>query len=232
MLEPLKVTISKQANLRRSSARPAGDGEPGADPAGRHEPDHQCFRSAGGSRGFIAVHAAHVRDDPDAPNERRGGFILLEVSDAGCGMTPDIQARIFDPFFTTKFSGRGLGLAAAQGIIRRHGGLIRVASETGRGSRFEILLPCTSKPAGAATTTAASPDPIAGTCFVVEDEEALRNAVSQMLRKRGFTVIEASDGKAAVEFLRTQASEIDVVLLDLTLPGMSGREVFVPAENC
>jgi PAS domain S-box-containing protein len=233
MLQFLKVTISKQAILHVDL--PGDLPAIWANPAQIRQVVMNLITNASEALadhvGVITLRAAHVLDDPDASQDatdetRQRGFILLEVSDTGCGMTPEIQAKIFDPFFTTKFSGRGLGLAAAQGIIRRHGGIIRVASESGRGSRFEVLLPCTSEPAGAVVAAAASPDPIAGTCFVVEDEEALRNAVSQMLRKRGFTVIEAGDGRAAVEFLRTNASEIDVVLLDMTLPGMSGREVY------
>jgi PAS domain S-box-containing protein len=153
------------------------------------------------------------------------GVIRVEVSDTGCGMKPEIQAAIFDPFFTTKFAGRGLGLAAVQGIIRSHRGVIRVESEVGRGSRFEILLPSTSEPAWGSTAAPRSDAAAAGTCLVVEDEEALRVAVSRMLRKRGFSVLEAGDGRVAVTVFRARASDIDVVLLDMTLPGMSGPEV-------
>ena len=223
MLQFLKVTISKQAILNVDLP----DGLPAvwANPAQIRQVVMNLITNASealGERvGVIAVRAAHVREGRDA-----AGHILLEVGDTGSGMTPEIQAKIFDPFFTTKFTGRGLGLAAAQGIIRRHGGTIRVTSQPGRGSRFEILLPCTSEPAGRAAVAPTSAAPIAGTCFVVEDEDALRDAVSRMLRKRGLTVIEAVDGRAAVELFRDRASEIDVVLLDMTLPGMSGREVF------
>jgi CheY-like chemotaxis protein len=164
----------------------------------------------------------HFALDPVPP----GSYVVIQVRDDGCGMDDSVRAHIFDPFFTTKFTGRGLGLAAVQGIIHRNGGAIRVASRAGHGSRFEVLLPCTSEPAGRAAAQPASSGQISGTCILVEDEEALRQAVSKMLRKRGFTVIEAGDGKAAVELLQDKGAEIDLVLLDLTLPGMSGREVF------
>jgi two-component system, cell cycle sensor histidine kinase and response regulator CckA len=145
-------------------------------------------------------------------------------------MTEEIQARIFDPFFTTKFTGRGLGLAAVQGIIRGHGGTIKVASTCGQGSNFQIQLPCITQVTGDGrdTTVPASRDDAggtAGTVLVIEDEHELRLAVSKFLRKRGFPVIEAGDGRTGVALFRTREREIDVVLLDLTLPGISGREV-------
>ena len=179
----------------------------------------------GEEEGVISV---TVSPAPASPLE--GKFVRLEVSDSGGGMTDEIRTRIFDPFFTTKFAGRGLGLAAVQGIIRRHGGVINVASAPGQGSRFEILLPATSEPAGqscapAGCAAAGEAGNLTRTVFIVEDEDSLRDAISKMLRRKGFDVIEACDGKTAVDLYRARASEIDVVLLDMTLPGIFGQEV-------
>jgi PAS domain S-box-containing protein len=160
-----------------------------------------------------------------------GHYLRLDVSDTGCGMTDQVRAGIFDPFFTTKGAGRGLGLSAVQGIVRSHGGDISVVSSLGRGSRFEIFLPCADKldikvPAERGTPVSLnSAEGFTGTILVIEDEEPLRRAVAKLLRAKGARVLEAGDGRAAVELSRNYLSEIDVAVLDATLPGLSGREV-------
>jgi len=170
------------------------------------------------------------RDDPDTGDLAEGDYVQLRIRDTGCGMTKEIQDRIFDPFFSTKFSGRGLGLAAVQGIVRSHRGAIQLTSAPGEGTCFEILLPCAPvKARPPEKTHAPEPPPAptaATTVLVVEDEEMLRIAVCKMLRKKDFTVIEAGDGNAALETMRERAAEIGVILLDMTLPGISGKQLF------
>ena len=165
-----------------------------------------------------------------------GDYVLLEVSDTGCGMTEAVKVKVFDPFFTTKFAGRGLGLAVVEGIVRAHSGAINLTSAPGKGTRFQVFL--RSAQAGAAEvrgpiiSAAAEQSNIrAGSILIVEDEEILRFALSKVLRTGGFSVEEASNGSAAMNLLRTHKDIIDVVLLDATLPGTSSREVFEEAQR-
>ncbi len=171
-----------------------------------------------------------------AANLPDGDYVQLEVSDTGCGITPQVIARIFDPFFTTKHAGRGMGLAVVQGIIRSHGGAIHLVSAPGQGTTFRILLPSTAQKAQQirSSITPAVGEAMqrrAGTVLVVEDEDVLRIAVSKALRKRGYSVIEADDGSAAMNLIRAHQDGIDLLLLDVTIPGISSREVFEHAKR-
>jgi CheY-like chemotaxis protein len=174
--------------------------------------------------------------DADPTSLPEGDYLRLAVSDTGTGMTPEVQAKIFDPYFSTKFPGRGLGLSVVQGIIREHKGAIKFVSEPGRGTTFQIWLPCDAttawrahKPIAPAVTE--KPDFSTGTILVVEDEDLLRMAVAKALRKNGFSVLEAGDGSTAMQLIRAHKDDIDLVLLDVTVPGTSSREVFEEAQR-
>jgi PAS domain S-box-containing protein len=155
-----------------------------------------------------------------------GRYVVLRVRDSGHGMDAETKNRIFDPFFTTKFTGRGLGLAAVSGIVRGHKGGIALTSELGRGTEFRVYFPAQHKQAAAAKKPEDGVQAGSGTVLVVEDEAVVTQAARLALEKFGYRVITAVDGKEGVDVFRSRASEIDVVLLDMTMPVMPGDIAF------
>ncbi|MDR3567366.1 MAG: PAS domain S-box protein [Syntrophobacteraceae bacterium] len=151
----------------------------------------------------------------------------LEVCDTGCGIAVEQIDSIFDPFFSTKFTGRGLGLAEVQGIVRMHGGAVSVESAPGLGSVFSVFWPLAPIEAASLPKRAprsAPPGEGAGFVLVVDDDCALRNLAAKMLGRLGRRVLTAAGGLEAIEVLRARESETRLVLLDLTMPGMNGWE--------
>jgi CheY-like chemotaxis protein len=156
-------------------------------------------------------------------SEPGGGRVVLEVSDTGPGIDAKTMPRIFEPFFTTKGVGRGMGLAAIRGIVDNHGGEIRVVSREGKGTTCTVLLPVSAVPVAAEPPPAEGPTAGAGRVLLADDEEDVRGVVHAMLETLGYEVIEARDGLEAVEIFRRRAAEIDLVILDLVMPRLTGE---------
>lgn len=182
--------------------------------------------------GRIAVHVESVVVDAALLAEAHvgselapGPAVRLSVSDDGPGIAEDVLGRLFEPYVTTRTAGRGLGLAAVLGVVRGHGGAIRVRSRAGEGTVIEVFLP-TSTAVAPAHTWPPPPAVASGgeLVLVVDDEPLVRAAVCRVLRSRGFTTLEAPDGAAGVELFRAHASRVAVVLLDLSMPEMDGVE--------
>lgn len=154
-----------------------------------------------------------------------GEYVCLECRDTGCGIAPEALDRIFDPFYTTKFAGRGLGLATCFGIVRAHRGAMHVESSPGEGTVFSVYFPKSR----AAPIPKTAPGPAAVLCpgltvLVIDDEDDVREVAEAVLTRRGARVLVAEDGPSGIELFRANADTIDVVLLDMTMPGMTGVE--------
>ncbi len=166
------------------------------------------------------------RPSPPVP----GRYLELQVEDDGCGMSEEVKGQIFDPFFTTKFTGRGLGLAAALGIVRGHKGCINVVSTENLGSTFTVLLPAMDGPSVAESRAAAEavskPLVSGGVILVVDDEDVVRRAARTVLEFNGYTVFEAADGRDGADLFSRLHDRLSAVLLDLTMPYMDGHDVW------
>jgi CheY-like chemotaxis protein len=157
------------------------------------------------------------------------GGVFLEIADTGCGIDARTLPLIFDPFFTTKFTGRGLGLAATQGIILRHNAALQVQSRPGVGTAFRVIFPV-RPPGGAAAAAppraASQPWWASGIVLLVDDEAPVRAMASRMLSALGFEVLTAADGEEAVSLFSSRRGEIRAILLDQTMPRLNGCETF------
>ncbi len=180
--------------------------------------------------GNLTIETANVELGRDDPRAAAGRYVLLTVSDTGCGMPPELQARIFEPFFTTKELGRGtgLGLATVHGIVRQASGHIEVASEVGRGTEFRVYLPRVEAavPSSSRSSPGLTKKPRGTeTLLLVEDDEGVRQFAITVLRGSGYTVLEAGGGKEALRVSGQHGGSIDLLLTDIVMPGMLGPEV-------
>lgn len=175
----------------------------------------------------IATQNVELNKEEENPADLPPGpYIRLSVSDTGCGMDPKTLEQIFDPFFTTKSTGKGtgLGLASVYGIVKNHGGHIMCKSRPHRGSRFEIYLPALPDAVQETMEKRKTRPPEGGTetILVVDDECPVRETAEEILRYFGYRVLSAEDGETALEIYGDEEAEIDLVILDLNMPGMGG----------
>lgn len=186
---------------------------------------------SGDQEGFISIRTHKFTTTPEFvaanPELAHGDYISLTIRDNGCGMDEHTRRKIFEPFFTTKFVGRGLGLSAAYGIVANHNGWIDVASSPGSGTAVSINLPAVS-PKEKQPAEGTETPPLAGeaTILIVEDDTMVMLTLNKLLKKLHYRVLEAINGRVALEMLRTFKNEIDAVLLDIRLPDMKADELY------
>jgi len=178
----------------------------------------------GEEQGYITIRTSLDGKSKDGSD----GRVMLEVTDTGCGMNEQLRQKIFDPFFSTKFAGRGLGMAAVLGIVRGHQGEITISSKPGHGTTVRVLLPASGEQARPEqeALSANTGERFDVVVLLVDDESFVRQVGRKMLERLGCRVLTADDGEQALEVFRARSGEIDLVLLDLTMPRKSGEEVF------
>jgi two-component system cell cycle sensor histidine kinase/response regulator CckA len=193
-------------------------------------------RDAMSAGGRVTIETANVELSDDYSRRHigvsPGPYVMLSISDTGHGMTQEVVSRLFEPFFTTKEKGKGtgLGLSIVYGIVKQNGGDIFVYSEPGKGTAFRIYLPRLSE--AGLRLEAPAPTELqtgSGTILLVEDEEAVRKLTRQMLKRMGYSVIEAANGEEGVRMLGQDPQRFDLLITDVVMPGMNGREL---AEYC
>jgi two-component system, cell cycle sensor histidine kinase and response regulator CckA len=189
-------------------------------------------RDAMPNGGRLTIETANVElDEASAPvlaGMRPGSYVMIAVSDTGSGMDAATRARVFEPFFTTKEQGKGsgLGLATVYGMVKQSGGYIWVDSEPGRGATFKAYLPATAPASGAPAAVSDTGDPLGSeTVLLVEDEDAVRALAREVLRRHGYIVLEARHGVDALRVAERHADEIQLLIADIVMPHMSGREL-------
>ncbi len=183
-----------------------------------------------GNEGVIRLVTGLAREAPGLDLDAgecpgHSSWVFLEVSDNGAGMDEETRLRIFDPFFTTKFTGRGLGLAAVQGIVRGHRGTIRVESAPGRGTKFTVFFPAGRSPSPERSRPVASARARgSGTVLVIDDEESVRDVATAALQSAGYQVVTARDGFEGVVRFRERTADIVCVVVDVSMPRMDGEQ--------
>jgi PAS domain S-box-containing protein len=234
IVDMLGVAVPRNATLRLDLA--AGLPTIDADRTQMHQIAMNLLGNAGealgGAPGRVTLRTfveecteERLRDVYARTDRAPGAYVVLEVEDTGCGMQEDVRARLFDPFFTTKGAGRGLGMSAVDGIVRGHAGLLHVASEPGRGTTFRVLFPASGAPAASPVV---APEPPAahptGGVLVVDDDSGIRVTLRLLLKHLGYEVHAASGGAEALAMLDVHGPNLVAVLLDLTMPGLSGHD--------
>ncbi len=236
MAHLLKISIPKRIRLERHLARdlPAIQGDPNqirqvvmnlilnaADAVGDDAGEITLTTSV---RSVDRAYLVRTYLGEDLPE---GRYVVLEVSDTGCGMDETTRDRLFDPFFTTKPDGRGLGMASVLGTVRGHRGAIKVDSEPGRGSTLRVHFAAADGAEAAPRAAPATDDRQGtGTILVVDDDPTIRTLARDILEELGYTVLDAEDGLHALEVFRQQVDRISAVLLDMTMPRLDGTGTF------
>ncbi len=187
-------------------------------------------KDAVSGRGHIVIRTEkRMAPRENSRQDRVGPYVCITVMDDGCGMTEDTQRHIFAPFYTTKDTahGTGLGLATAYAVVHRYDGFIDVESEPGKGSSFHIFLPCYDQQALVVSESANLPRVLFGseTILLVEDAPNVRRFATAILARRGYQVLAAADGAAALAIAENRQRRIDLLLTDVMMPGMNGPEV-------